>query len=109
MVNYHLAYYTFWSARMHIEQKLSVKCPNLRKHLENLLIVYGLNELQKDSSLLYDCGYFTSSLGLTQVIETMKEKFIALRPQVLNIMEGIDVPDSNLNSSIANYYGDIYE
>lgn len=64
---YHLAYYTVWSARRHLE-KSNVKCPNLKKHLENLIAVFGLMELSKDPAPLYDCGYFKPGDG-TQIFE----------------------------------------
>ena len=54
---HHLVYYTVWSARLHLD-KNPVKCPNLKKHLENLIAIYGLTELSKDSMHLFECGYF---------------------------------------------------
>lgn len=39
----------------------------------------------------------------------LKQKISDVRPQAINLIEAIDVPDSTLNSSIGNYYGDIYE
>ena len=54
---YHLVYYSIWAARNHLE-KTQIKCPNLRKHLESLITVYGLLELQKDSVPLFECGYY---------------------------------------------------
>ena len=54
---YHLVYYSIWAARNHLE-KTQIKCPNLRKHLESLITVYGLMELQKDPVPLFECGYY---------------------------------------------------
>jgi hypothetical protein len=39
----------------------------------------------------------------------LKAKILEVRPQAINLIEAIDVPDSTLNSSIGNKYGDIYE
>jgi hypothetical protein len=49
MINYHMAYYTFWSAMEHLK-KSNIKCANLRRHLENVVAVYGLNELWKNAA-----------------------------------------------------------
>ena len=39
----------------------------------------------------------------------LKQKIAEVRPQAINLIESIDVPDSTLNSAIGNSYGDIYE
>jgi hypothetical protein len=54
---HHLAYYTVWAAKNHLKNN-QPKCPNLKKHLEKLIVYFGLMELQKDSAALFDCGYF---------------------------------------------------
>lgn len=110
MINYHLAYYTVWSAKMHIEQKCKIQCPNLKRHIENLICIFGLNDLMNDSSLLFDCGYFSKSgLNRDHIMSTLKSKIASIRPQFINLIEGVDFPDTTLNSSIGNFYGDIYE
>jgi hypothetical protein len=35
-----------------------VKCQQLRKHLTNLCLLYGLTMLQNDMLSCYECGYF---------------------------------------------------
>ena len=57
MTGYHLSYYSVWSARLHLA-KTPIKCANLKRHLETLIMIYGLNELHRDSGGLFDCGYF---------------------------------------------------
>lgn len=42
-------------------------------------------------------------------MSALKDKITKLRPQALNLIEAYDVPDQNINSSIGNSYGDIYE
>jgi hypothetical protein len=54
---YHLVYYSIWAARNHLE-KSKIKCPKLKKHLESLITVYGLMELQKEPVPLFECGYY---------------------------------------------------
>ena len=62
---YHCVYFTVWSAANHLTTTKD-KCPKLQKHLESLIIVYGLTELARDSTSLYECGYFKP--GMQQVI-----------------------------------------
>lgn len=57
---YHLVYYTIWAARLHLNNS-QIKCPNLKKHLESLVALHGLLEIQKDMVPLLECGYYTSS------------------------------------------------
>lgn len=54
---YHLVYYSIWAARNHLE-KSQIKCPKLKKHIESLITLNGLMELQKDPVPLFDCGYY---------------------------------------------------
>ena len=109
MANFHLAYYTVFSAHQHLTKKAQIKCPNLKSHLDNLLCVYGLTELNKQCSALYECGYFNLKQGRDYLLETLNLKISLLRPQAINLIESIDVPDSTLNSSIGKSFGDIYE
>jgi len=109
MTNYHLSYYTLWSAHIHLTTKTTINCPKLKSYLHNLLCVYGLSELSKSCAPLYDCSYFTADFGRDTLLTALKHKIASLRPQAINLIESIDVPDSTLNSSIGNSYGDIYE
>lgn len=74
-----------------------------------MISIYGLNELNKDCGQLYDCGYFHGAFGKDQLMSLLKSKIAEVRPQAINLIESIDVPDSTLNSVIGNSHGDIYE
>ena len=104
---YHLIYYTIWAARLHLE-KSQVKCPKLKKHLESLVALYGLQELQKDLVPLFECEYYQPK-HVSQIGDAIKLYVKALRPQHISLIEAFDTPDSVLNSAIGNSYGDIYE
>ena len=71
------------------------------------MLVYGLTELQKDCINCYESGYF--SKGASDMInEALKLLMIQLRPQILNLVEAFQIPDSAIPSTIGNFYGDIY-
>jgi len=55
--NYHLAYFQVWAAYDHLV-KSEIKCVKLRKHMEALISVFGLNELLRDAVPLFECGYY---------------------------------------------------
>jgi Acyl-CoA oxidase len=105
---YHLQYYTIWSAKRFLLEKAGVKCPNLLAHLKKLVVHFALQELAKDSAVLYDCGYFTSGRG-AEIQDSIKRLTDELRPQFIPLVEAFDIPDYVLNSAIGNSYGDIYE
>ena len=71
-------------------------------------MVYGLNELRKDSSPLYDCGYFKAGSNAI-LFEELKKNVQILRPQYIPLIEAMRTPDYLLNSAIGNKYGDIYQ
>lgn len=104
---YHLQYYTIWSAHNHIE-KAGIKCLNLHAHMRKLVTLHGLNELAKDSQVLYDCGYFKPGTN-GEIIAAIKRITEDLRPQFISLIEGFDITDNTLNSAIGNSFGDIYE
>ena len=79
---------------------MAVKCGSLRHHLESLIITFGLTELARNSTPLYDCGYLRAGSSV-QIVEAIKSLTAELRPQY--------IPDGTLNSAIGNSYGDIYE
>ena len=104
---YHLMYYTIWAARGHLS-RTTIACPKLRKHLESLVTLHGLIEIQKDMVPLLECGYYTPK-EIHNVNEAIKLYVKALRPQHISLVEAFDIPDSVLNSAIGNRFGDIYE
>eukprot|EP00347_Sterkiella_histriomuscorum_P017806 403347919 len=109
LANFHIYYYSVWSTRQYLEKNAgNIKNQNLKKHLENLVMVYGLMELFRDSAILYSCGYFNSG-HRDMVLETLKAKIKEVRPYAIPIMESFDFDDWYLTSSIGNSYGDISE
>ena len=57
MASAHIMYLTFKYFMQSIEET-GFKCPNVKENLYNLARVFALTELQKDSSALYEAGYF---------------------------------------------------
>lgn len=107
--NYHIYYYSVWSSRHYLEKNADkIKNQQLKKHLEDLVMIFGLNELLRDSALLYSCGYFKAG-HREMILETLKAKISGIRPQVIPIIESFDFDDWQICSSIGNSYGDIAE
>lgn len=87
-----------------------IKCPNNRKNLKLLCLLYGLSQLYRDSSACFESGYFNADQKpSTLILEAIKIINNELRPQILNILECYEIDDCILNSAIGNSYGDIYE
>jgi hypothetical protein len=57
MTESHFMYITFKAFKNFIET-YKFKCPKVKENLTYLAMVYGLNELQKDSIPNYESGYF---------------------------------------------------
>jgi acyl-CoA oxidase len=85
-----------------------LKCANARIHADNIRILYGLSQLQKDPAGLYECGYFAPG-SRAMVDGAVKLVLARLRPQILPLAEVVPHPDGLLMSAIGNSYGDIYE
>ena len=80
----------------------------VKENLFNLARVFALTELQKESTSLYEAGYFqmgTASL----LLDALKHMMSLVRPQVIPLVESFGYPDNVLMSAIGNSYGDIYE
>ena len=105
--NYHLAYFQVWSARNHLA-KSEIKCEKLKKHLESLISIFGLNELIRDAVPLFECGYYKQGT-VSHLNEGVRFLTKALRPQYVSLIEAFDISDPILNSAVGNSYGDIYE
>ena len=87
----------------------SIKCENLKTHLTNLCLLYGLTALQKDSSSCYESGYFSGQPFSAFIGDAMKHLLKEIRPYAISLIEGFGIPDEVLTSAIGNSYGDIYE
>ena len=106
MTKAHLEWLTFQAFKIQIE-KFPEGSP-LRGHLTNLLNLYGAHEVLENPTSLFESGYITPK-SLTALKAFYKETLTLIRPQALNLVEAFDHHDNVLNSTIGNYYGDIYE
>lgn len=105
----HIKLITFRIFRMALNQK-SVTCPNLMKSMEQLCLIYGLNQLYEDCNAQFESGYFQPKINYSRMIlESIKRTNEAIRPQILSIIESIGISDNVLCSAVGNSYGDIYE
>ena len=85
-----------------------ITCPKFRGHLRNLACLMGLTHLQEYTSIGFESGYFAK--GTTNLInEAVKELLKRLRPQLIPLIELLDLTDNMVCSAIGNSYGDIYE
>jgi len=84
------------------------KCAKLLEHSENIRILYGLYQLQKDQTGLYESGYFSTG-SMAMVDAAIKLVLARIRPQIVPLAEVVPHPDQLLMSAIGNSYGDIYE
>ena len=87
----------------------SIKCQNLKKHLTNLCLLYGLNLLKADSTACYECGFFTGHPFSTFINEAIKHLLKEIRPYAISLIEAYGIQDEVIMSAIGNSYGDIYE
>ena len=65
----HIRYVAFWYFKNKIEDQTVIKCPNNKKNLTNLCMLYGLNQLYIDSISCYESGYFINKGGETSFSE----------------------------------------
>lgn len=78
--------------------------------MQLLCLLFGLDLLKKQSSFCYVSGYFSNVQNASILVkEAYRQVHNDLRPQILNIVEAIGVPDVLITSAIGNSYGDIYE
>jgi hypothetical protein len=64
--------------------------------------------LLKDGAAAFDCGYLGKG-ALSNLTKAMNHSLVELRPQILNLVEAMYIPDHAWPTVIGNYYGDIYE
>ena len=76
----HTRYVMFWFFMDKVRNG-NIKCSNLRKNMENLCLLYGLNQLYQDSSSCYESGYFAREVSFSALIlEAMKLLNAQIRP-----------------------------
>lgn len=107
--NVHTRYVIFWLFKDKV-QNGGIKCQGVKKNLENLCLMYGLNQLYKDPLSCYQSGYFNQHTDFGELmLEALKLLNAAIRPQAISIIESFEFSDAYLQSAIGNSYGDIYE
>ena len=105
----HFRYLTFFLFRQNLETS-GLKCQNLIKILTDLCRLYGLTQIKIDPAVCYQTGYFDRGEQINDfLIEAIKVLLKEIRPQAVNVVESMKVPDFYLQSAIGNSYGDIYE
>jgi len=106
MAEIHIKYVTILIA----EQKMkNLKCPNLRKHMNDILALAAMTFVNEFKAVGYDSQYFKT--GTNDLLDdALKLLLKRLRPQIIPLVECIlPIPDNELMSAIGNSYGDIYE
>ncbi len=106
MAQSHVIYVTFKYCLEMIEK--SFKCEKNKENMRNLVRVFALTEIQQDSAVLYESGFFQMGSG-TIMLDALKHLMAAIRPQMIPLVEAWAFPDGILVSAIGNSYGDIYE
>lgn len=104
----HIKFITFLLFKQRVNSQ-EIKCNNLRLHMSNMCMLYGLDMLNNDSRGCFESGYFGSKPYSAFILDAMKTLNSRIRPQALNLAESCGVSDQYLSSAIGNYYGDIYE
>jgi hypothetical protein len=76
----HTKYVMFWFFMDKIRNG-NIKCLNLKKNLENLCLLYGLNQIYNDCSSCYESGYFKRDGKFSEMIhEAIKLLNALIRP-----------------------------
>lgn len=89
----HIRYLTFFLFRQNLETS-NLKCQNLKKILTDLCMLYGLSQIKIDSSVCYQTGYFESGQPINDhLLGAIKILLAEIRPQAVNIVESMKVPD----------------
>jgi len=104
----HIRYVSFYFFRERINK--GIDCPNLKRLLELFCMLYGLNQLNKDSMACFETGYFSHGYKFTEkILDAIKLILSEIRPQIIPFIESFKARDDYLQSAIGNSYGDIYE
>ena len=75
----HVRFVSFLLFRRRAESN-DIKDKNLKKHLANFCLLYGLWQLNEDPRSCYEAGYFVNSKSSEFVLEAMKMVCRELRP-----------------------------
>jgi hypothetical protein len=108
MCKSHLTYVTFQIFKGKIESLPSNCDENMKKHLIDLIKVFALDELVKNSDSCYETGYFKQGAMLL-LSDAMQYQLRTIRPQIIPLIESFFFIEDTVPSAIGNYYGDIYE
>ena len=89
----HIRYVTFWNFKQRLN-KNDIMCKNNVSNLNHLCMLYGLSELNKNSTACYESGYFSGTSDYSDLIMgAIKKINFILRPQIIPIIESLKVKD----------------
>jgi acyl-CoA oxidase len=78
-----------------------------RDSLGRLAAIYGLKSVLEFSAVLVEHGYVTPA-HLTAAQDALETLYVAVRPDMLGLIEAFDWDDSTLNSALGRKDGDVY-
>ena len=107
MARAHFDYIRFLIFRTVVD-RVTIKDAKIRFYLELLAKIYALDTLQKRGIPAFENGFFGKGT-LKNLKLAMNHCLVQLRPQILNLVESMQIPDHVHPSAIGNEYGDIYE
>lgn len=82
------------------------ECPNIKKLLEQVCLLFGVNALLGKSFVLAETGLVVPEA--LSSLERCRERLLKeLRPQAITLIDGVGLPDSAIRSLVVK--GNIYE
>ena len=107
LAKYHLNYVLFEMAKKRVTTHKFVD-ENIRFPLETLVKLFAVKQLVDDSQCLFETGFFGKGSG--QLRDAAYKKLLKdLRPNMIGLVEFLSGADASMQTTIGNYYGDIYE
>ena len=107
MTNIHLKYILFEMALKRVKS-YRFKEKSLKVAIIQLIKLFAVNDLVKDSESLYEVGYFGAGSGALRD-QALNQLLIDLRPSMIGLVEYSPNFEAAMCSTIGNKYGDIYE
>ena len=107
MTNIHLKYILFEMALKRVKG-YRFKEKSLKVAIIQLIKLFAVNDLVKDSESLYEVGFFGAGSGALRD-QALNQLLIDLRPSMIGLVEYSPNFEAAMTSTIGNKYGDIYE
>lgn len=102
----HTSVYTYHAFLQRIESE--IKCPNLKRLMQNLCLLYGVQKLLEQPLGLLQSEYLTGKQSI--LLEDKKGELLEIiRPDVVGIVDAFGYPDNTLRSALGVYDGNVYE